>query len=324
MKKVYDWKNHYTDIMTKTEESDNGFTHFKMSDKTGTGKIIHSDVFEGIQAVYNELNLENCRRTVPPLDDVIQINFCMAGRYECRISDRYFFYVSHGDLSVGTVGRPETHGSLPTRHFCGISLYIETEKVKELQPWLESETGIDLKAVLALAVSRPRYFIIRDNARFNELFSVMIKCQKEHCLPLLKIKTLELLALLSRTETAVLATEPVYISPKHVLLAKKLQERITDDLAEHLTIGQLAEEFQAAPTTVKTAFRSVYGISIGGYRKIYRLQEAQKLLRESDLPISEVAAKVGYTNPGKFSSVFKETFSVTPGEYKKSARLHFE
>ena len=33
MKEVYDWKNHHTDIMTKTEESDNGFTHFKISDK---------------------------------------------------------------------------------------------------------------------------------------------------------------------------------------------------------------------------------------------------------------------------------------------------
>ena len=51
-----------------------------------------------------------------------------------------------------------------------------------------------------------------------------------------------------------------------------------------------------------------------------RLQEAQRLLRETDLPIAEIAERVGYANPGHFSVAFHESFSMTPSEYKKIVR----
>ena len=56
--------------------------------------------------------------------------------------------------------------------------------------------------------------------------------------------------------------------------------------------------------------------------KACRLQEAQRLLRETDLPVSEVAAAVGFANPGHFSVAFRERFYMTAVEYKKS--VHFE
>ena len=47
------------------------------------------------------------------------------------------------------------------------------------------------------------------------------------------------------------------------------------------------------------------------------MQEAQKLLLETELTVGEIAAKIGYENPNKFTSAFKKTYGVTPTEFKK-------
>ena len=53
------------------------------------------------------------------------------------------------------------------------------------------------------------------------------------------------------------------------------------------------------------------------YQKEYRLQLAQKLLLETDCTVAEIAHRVGYENPNKFSSAFREAAGMTPTEYRK-------
>ena len=92
------------------------------------------------------------------------------------------------------------------------------------------------------------------------------------------------------------------------------------DLSSHLTIRQLSEELHASPTAIKSAFKNVYGVSVGEYRKSIRLQEAQRLLRETDRSIAEVAEMAGYSNPGHFAVAFRGKFAMTPGDYKRFVR----
>ena len=92
---------------------------------------------------------------------------------------------------------------------------------------------------------------------------------------------------------------------------------MTEDLSRHETIGQLAERFRISPTALKKCFKGVYGTSVYSYLRNYRMQEAQKLLLETELTVGEIAAKIGYENPNKFTSAFKKTYGVTPTEFKK-------
>ena len=55
---------------------------------------------------------------------------------------------------------------------------------------------------------------------------------------------------------------------------------------------------------MKKCFRGVYGDSVYAYMKRYRLQMAERLLKESGLTIGEIAAQIGYLNPNKFTSTF--------------------
>ena len=60
--------------------------------------------------------------------------------------------------------------------------------------------------------------------------------------------------------------------------------------------------------------------SLYAYLREYRLQTAQKLLTETDASIAEIAHRVGYENPNKFSSAFRQVFGMTPTEYRNENR----
>ncbi|MFR1299594.1 MAG: helix-turn-helix domain-containing protein [Blautia massiliensis (ex Durand et al. 2017)] len=53
-------------------------------------------------------------------------------------------------------------------------------------------------------------------------------------------------------------------------------------------------------TTMKKCFKDVYGDSIYSYQKRYRMNlAANMLLQDKEKEVQEIAASVGYENPGK-------------------------
>jgi AraC-like DNA-binding protein len=54
-----------------------------------------------------------------------------------------------------------------------------------------------------------------------------------------------------------------------------------------------------------------------GYLHEKRIERAQYLIATTDLAYTEIAEKVGFENPSRFSKIFKKVTSLTPGEYKK-------
>ena len=49
-----------------------------------------------------------------------------------------------------------------------------------------------------------------------------------------------------------------------------------------------------------------------------RLQKAMKLLKSTDLTVSEIAYDVGFTDPNYFSRTFLEEYGIRPSSIKKS------
>ena len=65
-------------------------------------------------------------------------------------------------------------------------------------------------------------------------------------------------------------------------------------------------------------FKSQTGVSPIKYLITRRMEEAQHLLRETDLPIRAIAEKVGYDDPAYFSQIFKRTVGSSPLSYRNS------
>jgi len=94
----YNWKNHYAVQLTELNAA-GVFSHYGIEEETGRGNVISCTVFPGIQAVYNDLNLLHCGRRVPETEEIVEINYCVEGRYECEVSGRYCFYESFGSYA---------------------------------------------------------------------------------------------------------------------------------------------------------------------------------------------------------------------------------
>jgi len=63
---------------------------------------------------------------------------------------------------------------------------------------------------------------------------------------------------------------------------------------------------------------AVYGKPIHAFQREYKMQAATKLLVTTKMSIAEIAGIVGYENPNKFSTAFKEIIGQSPSEYRKS------
>lgn len=63
--------------------------------------------------------------------------------------------------------------------------------------------------------------------------------------------------------------------------------------------------------------KALLGVSINDYLQNIRLKKAEELLRNTDLPITEIAYQVGYSSPKYFSTVFKSHYNMSPSKYRK-------
>ena len=65
-----------------------------------------------------------------------------------------------------------------------------------------------------------------------------------------------------------------------------------------------------------TIFKKKTGKSFIGYLTDYRMDQASRLLIETNEKSYIIAKKVGYTDPNYFSYVFKRKFGVAPSKYR--------
>ncbi len=68
-------------------------------------------------------------------------------------------------------------------------------------------------------------------------------------------------------------------------------------------------------------FKQYTGSNFVDYLKNLRLNEAKRLLEETDLKINEISKKIGYNNAKHFMKTFKDTLGVSPSQYRKNAQL---
>ncbi len=65
-------------------------------------------------------------------------------------------------------------------------------------------------------------------------------------------------------------------------------------------------------------FKNVAGMTVTEYAQKIRIEEACRLLRETDSKIIEIASEVGYRDIKFFNQVFKRNTGMTPSAYRKN------
>ena len=294
---------------------------FRLSNETGYGRITVYQIFPGIELYYNDMHIGYCNQNQATAKNMIEINHCLIGRFECSFGENSCCYMAEGDLSISSMMKRKSNSCFPLNHYHGISIIINLDELLPEVRRIMELLNIDLHYIQKYICEGNRCCIMRANPSIEHIFSELYHVREKRKPGYMKIKTLELLLFLSDLNTAEEVLQTDYYNQNQVALIKAVASYITEDLTIHHTIEQLSQKFKISTTALKKCFRGVYGTSIYSYLRTYRLQVAKKLLLETELSVTEIASKIGYENPNKFTSAFKEMYGSSPTEYRKSVRL---
>lgn len=107
---------------------------------------------------------------------------------------------------------------------------------------------------------------------------------------------------------------------QQVRLIREIHDYLTENMHRRVTIQELTRLYPINPTTLKEAFKDVYGMPLAAHLKEHRMEKAAALLRETDLPVAEIARQVGYESQSRFTAAFKEQYGLLPREYRRGAQ----
>ena len=96
----------------------------------------------------------------------------------------------------------------------------------------------------------------------------------------------------------------------------KYRRNIDKDLSR----AEIADAIYLNPEYLSRLFKKETGASLNDYIVTEKMRAAQSLLSDTNIPVSLIATKVGYSNFSYFSQVFKKYTGMSPVEYRAAKR----
>ena len=106
---------------------------------------------------------------------------------------------------------------------------------------------------------------------------------------------------------------------RHKAVAKAICH-IEKNYRHRIVISRIAEEEYMAPGYLSSLFAREMGTTIQEYIRLFRVRKAMEMLRDTDLPVSEIAQETGFRSGNYFSRIFKNYTGKTPLSYRNQAR----
>lgn len=103
-------------------------------------------------------------------------------------------------------------------------------------------------------------------------------------------------------------------------ITEKIDRYVREHYKEKLSLKGLGELFFVNNVYLGQLFKKKYGIPFKEYLNEIRMEEAIRLLEETDLRIYAIAGEVGFANSDYFINKFVQTKGMTPFQYRKKVR----
>ncbi|MCM3781610.1 response regulator [Neobacillus mesonae] len=97
----------------------------------------------------------------------------------------------------------------------------------------------------------------------------------------------------------------------------QVEQYVNQEFREKLQLQEIARKFHMNANYLGQAFKQQTGKAFREYLNDKRIEEAKRLLRQSNISIAEVAAHSGYLSADYFISQFKRMTGMAPSQYRK-------
>ena len=100
---------------------------------------------------------------------------------------------------------------------------------------------------------------------------------------------------------------------------RRLLEYIEDNLDGSLSLEAMAGEVDISPLYLTRAFKTAVGQSPHQYVLSRRIEKAKVLLRDTDIPIVDIALATGFSSQSHLSNWFLRQVGVSPATFRRQA-----
>lgn len=282
----------------------------------GSGEIHYYRLFDGVGILLLRLEMETYTEMRTQVG-VLEVNFCINGRFETSFSMRDRVLLKPGDMAISCYDG--VHGSIsesrfPLGYYEGICLEVNSEAASG---WIAQHAPafhVDFSALKQTLLESKWYMVGSAGSRcehvFRELYESAFYAERTY----LQLKALELLMLLDRIPQE--SGADAYFPSEQTELAHHLRDHLLTNREGYVSLAQLAAEHEMSVSHLQKLFKQVYGVPVYRYIKEYCLEQAAVELVRSRKPITEIAQRAGYDNASKFSESFKKRYGKTPSRYR--------
>jgi AraC-like DNA-binding protein len=103
--------------------------------------------------------------------------------------------------------------------------------------------------------------------------------------------------------------------------ADKVRAMMAEDPSRAWSVPELAAQAGCSDAQLQQAFRDATGSTVHQALRELRLDLAARLLRETDMPVQQVAGEAGWECHGRFGAAFRARHGVAPSNFRRGQRL---
>ena len=107
--------------------------------------------------------------------------------------------------------------------------------------------------------------------------------------------------------------------PSNYDIAESAKKIIDYNFGQDMTVREISNSLHVDSAYLTRKFTQKYGTAPKEYLIYLRMENAKRLLRETDVSIKEIAISIGYADQLYFSRMFKKKTGVSPLEYRKKS-----
>ena len=282
----------------------------------GSGEIHYYRLFDGVSVMLMQLEMGSYTEIRTQVG-VLEVNFCINGRFETSFSMRDSVLLKPGDMAISCYDG--VHGSssesrFPLGYYEGICLEVNPEAASG---WIAQHAPafhVDFSALKQNLLDSKWYMVGSAGSRCEHVFRELYESASYADHTVLQLKVLELLLLLERIPQE--SGMDSYYSAEQTLLAHHLRDHLLTNREGYVSLAQLAAEHAISVSHLQKLFKQTYGMPVYHYIKEYRLEQAAVELVRSTKSVTQIAQHAGYDNASKFSESFKKRYGKTPSRYR--------
>ncbi|AFH65898.1 AraC family transcriptional regulator [Paenibacillus mucilaginosus K02] len=102
-------------------------------------------------------------------------------------------------------------------------------------------------------------------------------------------------------------------------LVRRVNDMIDREYGDpNLCLNKIADSLGLSSIHLSRVYKQLTLLAIVDVINTTRLEQAKRLLQETDLPVAEIAERIGYTSSSYLYRMFKKNFGVTPTDFRKA------